>query len=130
MGTFGLSWLIVAVVGVLFWLPVRDDRKELMVRDGFLVVALFWSVLGLVGSLPFMFGLGMTPTDAVFESISGFTTTGATVIVGLDDLPRSILYYRQQLQWLGGMGVVVLAVAILPMLGIGGCSSTAPRFRG
>ncbi|RLK51068.1 trk system potassium uptake protein TrkH [Alkalispirillum mobile] len=119
-GTFGLSWLIVAVIGVLFWLPVRGDRKELMVRDGFLVVALFWTVLGLVGSLPFMFGLGMTATDAVFESISGFTTTGATVILGLDELPRSILYYRQQLQWLGGMGVVVLAVAILPMLGIGG----------
>jgi trk system potassium uptake protein TrkH len=62
----------------------------------------------------------MSFTDAVFESVSGLTTTGATVIVGIDDLPASILYYRQQLQWLGGMGIIVLAVAVLPMLGIGG----------
>ena len=62
----------------------------------------------------------MTATEAVFESVSGFTTTGATVLVGLDDLPPSILYYRQQIQWLGGIGIVVLAVALLPLLGIGG----------
>ena len=87
-----------------------------------MVVVLFWTVLGISGSAPLMFSqaLQISFADAVFESISGLTTTGATVITGLDDLPKSILFYRQQLQWLGGMGIIVLAVAILPMLGIGG----------
>ena len=62
----------------------------------------------------------MSFTDAVFESVSGLTTTGATVLSGLDKLPKAILYYRQQMQWLGGMGIIVLAVAVLPMLGVGG----------
>jgi trk system potassium uptake protein TrkH len=91
------------------------------VRDGFLVVTLFWVLLGVVGALPFMIGLHWSLTDAVFESISGFTTTGATVIAsGIDQLPPSIQYHRQQLNFLGGMGIVVLAVAVLPMLGVGG----------
>ncbi|MFO1282346.1 MAG: potassium transporter TrkG [Burkholderiales bacterium] len=109
-----------AAVGLAIWLPVRRDRGELKVRDGFLVVTLFWAVLGVVGAIPFILGLHLTLTDAIFEAVSGFSTTGATVIVGLDGLPRSILYHRQQIQWLGGMGVVVLALAILPVLGIGG----------
>jgi trk system potassium uptake protein TrkH len=118
---FGLT----ALLGAIIWLPVRAIRRELRLRDGFLVVALFWSVLGLFGALPFLLTdfepvLPMSFTDALFESLSGLTTTGATVMVGLDNLPHSILYYRQQLQWLGGMGIIVLAVAILPMLGIGG----------
>lgn len=109
-------------LGVLIWLPVCKRREELKLRDGFLVVVLFWSVLGLAGALPFVLSTNphLSLTDAVFESISGLTTTGATVIVGLDNLPPAILYYRQQLQWLGGMGIIVLAVAVLPMLGIGG----------
>ena len=109
-------------LGTLIWLPVAKSRQELKLRDGFLVVALFWSVLGLAGALPFILATEphLTITDAAFESISGLSTTGATVIVGLDALPPAILYYRQQLQWLGGMGIIVLAVAILPMLGIGG----------
>ena len=83
---------------------------------------LFWAVLGLFGAFPFMLAddPGLSFVDAVFESLSGLTTTGATVITGIDYLPESILFYRQQLQWLGGMGIIVLAVAILPMLGIGG----------
>lgn len=118
LGAFGL----VLLIGALSWLPVRNDHRELRMRDGFVVVVLFWTVLGLSGSLPFMLDeqLNMDPTDAVFESISGLTTTGATVIIGLDELHPSILFYRQQLQWLGGMGIIVLAVAVLPMLGIGG----------
>ncbi|MBD3610811.1 MAG: potassium transporter [Gammaproteobacteria bacterium] len=110
--------------GLLLWYPVRHYRKELRLRDGFIVVVLFWTVLGLAGSIPLMFTLQpyMSFTDAVFESISGLTTTGATVITGLDNLPHAILFYRQQLQWLGGMGIIVLAVAVLPMLGIGGMS--------
>ena len=86
------------------------------------MVTLFWVVLGTAGCLPFIFSssVELSITDAVFESISGLTTTGATVISGLDALPKSILFYRQLLQWLGGMGIIVLAVALLPMLGIGG----------
>ena len=117
MGTF-----LVLLLGCMMWLPVRHSREELRVRDGFLIVVLFWFVLGLAGAVPFMLAdhPELSVTDAIFESFSGLTTTGATVITGLDDLPESILYYRQQLQWLGGMGIIVLAVAIMPMLGVGG----------
>ena len=116
--TFSLTFL----VGLVFWYPFRNARKDLRNRDGFLVTALFWIVLGTVGSLPFLMmeSPALSITDAVFESMSGLTTTGATILTGIEDLPRSILFYRQQLQWLGGMGIIVLAVAILPMLGIGG----------
>lgn len=108
--------------GLLMWLPVRKVSHELRIRDGFLITSLFWTVLGVFGALPFALSdaLHLTPTEAIFESISGLTATGATVITGLDDLPQSILIYRQLLQWLGGIGIIVVAVAILPMLGIGG----------
>ncbi len=117
---FVISLLTTASVGLVLWLPNLRLRSELSVRDGFLVVTLFWIILGVVGALPFILGLHLNITDAIFESVSGFTTTGATVIVGLDQLPKSILYHRQQIQWLGGMGIIVLAVAILPLLGVGG----------
>jgi trk system potassium uptake protein TrkH len=108
--------------GLLMWSAGWNAKGDLRIRDGFLISSLFWTVLGLFGALPFALTdtLDLTPTEAVFESISGLTTTGATVIVGLDDLPRSILIYRQLLQWLGGIGIIVVAVAVLPMLGIGG----------
>ncbi|CAA0104526.1 Trk system potassium uptake protein TrkH [Zhongshania aliphaticivorans] len=108
--------------GLLFWLANVNQRHELSIRDGFLIVSLFWTVLGLFGALPFYLAdnPGLSVSDAVFESISGLTTTGATVITGLDELPISILFYRQFLQWLGGIGIIVIAVAILPILGIGG----------
>ena len=113
---------IVLASGALLWFPARDQHGELRLRDGFLVVALFWCVIGLAGAVPFFLADDprMSVTEAVFESVSGYTTTGATVLTGLDVLPRSILYYRQQTQWLGGIGIVVLAVALLPLLGIGG----------
>ena len=97
-------------------------RHELKTRDGFWVVSLFWFVLCFFAAIPLMLAnnLHESLTDAMFETVSGFTTTGATVLTGLDQLPHAILYYRQQLQFLGGMGIIVLAVAILPMLGIGG----------
>lgn len=119
---FLTAFVLVLCSGLLIWLPVYKRRDDLRLRDGFLVVVLFWTVLGLSGSLPFILADNphLTITDAIFESMSGLTTTGATVIIGIDDLPQSILYYRQQLQWLGGMGIIVLAVAVLPMLGIGG----------
>ncbi len=116
------AFVATLVTGAFFWLPVRCYRPELKLRDGFVVVVMFWTVLGLAGSLPFLLSEqpSISITDSVFESMSGLTTTGATVISGLDNLPKSILYYRQQLQWLGGMGIIVLAVAVLPMLGVGG----------
>ncbi len=116
--------LIVAAAGFVLWLPVRRIRRDLRLRDGFLIAALFWTSLGFAGATPLLLSdvPALSFTDAVFEAVSGFTTSGATVIVGLDELPRSILYYRQQIQWMGGMGIIVLAVAILPILGIGGMS--------
>lgn len=117
---FFMSLLITAAAGLSLWLANSDQHEEMSVRDGFLFVTMFWVLLSIVGALPFILGLHLGVTDAVFESVSGFTTTGATVIVGLDRLPPSILYHRQQIQWLGGMGIIVLAVAILPLLGVGG----------
>ena len=116
------GFLITLLGGFLLWAPCAKARSELRIRDGFLVTSLFWIVLGIFGAAPFWLTpeLNMTLTDAIFESISGLTTTGATVITGLDDLPRSILLYRQLLQWLGGIGIIVVAMAILPMLGVGG----------
>jgi trk system potassium uptake protein TrkH len=122
LASFLYALVLTLCAGLLIWFPARHSKQELRIRDGFLVVTLFWTVLGTFGCLPFLLSadLDMSVTDAVFESISGLTTTGATVIAGLDILPRSILYYRQQLQWLGGLGIIAIAVAILPMLGIGG----------
>lgn len=119
---FIYGFVIVLATGVLLWLPVRNALDELRLRDGFLIVAAFWLGLGTVGATPLLFFEVpmMSLTDAVFESVSGLTTTGATVLSGLDELPRSLLFYRQQLQWLGGMGIIVLAVAVMPMLGMGG----------
>jgi trk system potassium uptake protein TrkH len=113
---------ITFATGFLFWIPAYNVKEELRTRDGFVVTVMFWLVLSIFGAIPFVLAqeLNLSIVDAVFESMSGLTTTGATVITGIDDLPKSILFYRQQLQWLGGMGIIVLAVAILPMLGIGG----------
>jgi trk system potassium uptake protein TrkH len=118
------AFLIVLTAGFLVWWPSRKVRRELRLRDAFLVVASFWVVLGLAGAVPLIVSERpvMSFTHAVFEAVSGFTTTGATVLVGLDTLPRSVLYYRQQIQWLGGMGIVILAIALLPVLGVGGMS--------
>ncbi len=119
---FILAFIIILFIGLLFWLPVKNFKNDLRLRDGFFVVVLFWVGLGLAGSIPLLLSNvpDLSITDAIFESISGLTTTGATIIIGIDNLPKSILFYRQELQWLGGMGIIVLAVAILPMLGIGG----------
>ena len=114
---FGAAAMLVFFAGFVSWIPTRRQKRELRIRDGFVITVLFWLVLGSAGSVPLALSdqLNISVTDALFESISGLTTTGATVIVGLDNLPKSILFYRQQLQWLGGMGIVVLAVAILPI---------------
>lgn len=116
------AFAVTLITGMVAWLPVKNYKNELRLRDGFLIVVLFWTVLASFGAIPFILStqIDISITDAIFESLSGLTTTGATVIVGLDNLPESILFYRQQLQWLGGMGIIVLAVAIMPLLGIGG----------
>lgn len=121
-GSFITAFGITFVTGLLTWLPVYRVKQELRTRDGFLITALFWTVLAAFGALPLYLAdaTHLSAVDAFFESVSGMTTTGATVITGLDNLPQAILYYRQQLQWFGGIGIIVIAVAILPMLGIGG----------
>ncbi|MXZ81631.1 MAG: potassium transporter [Gammaproteobacteria bacterium] len=119
---FAVALALTLGSGLVMWWPVRKFRDELRFRDGFLVAVLVWVILSAFAAIPFMLSdsLAIDGVDALFEATSGLTTTGSTVLAGLDGLPRSILYYRQQLQWLGGMGLVVLAVAILPALGVGG----------
>ncbi len=119
---FATAFLTTIVLGTVLWALCRNQKQELRVRDGFLIVVLFWTVLAVFGTLPLLLSPfpELSLVDSLFESMSGLTTTGATVLSGLDQLPPSILYYRQQLQWLGGMGIIVLAVAVMPMLGIGG----------
>lgn len=122
LGSFISSFSGLMLLGFLLWFPFRNYKHDLKVRDGFIIVVLFWTALGFAGSIPFYLdeAVPLSWTDALFESFSGLTTTGATVLTGLDHLPHAFLWYRQQLQWLGGMGIIVLAVAILPMLGVGG----------
>jgi trk system potassium uptake protein TrkH len=119
---FIMSFCISFTTGLLVWFPLKHEHHELRIRDGFIVVVVFWSTLSIFGGLPFF--LSTVPridlTDALFESVSGLTTTGSSIFPDLSLLPKSLLYYRQQMQWLGGMGIIVLAVAILPMLGVGG----------
>ena len=119
---FIASFVITGLFGLSLWLPSRKADTEIRLHEGFIIVASFWVVLALFGALPFFLlpQLDLSATNAIFESASGLTTTGATILTGLDELPRSILFYRQQLQWLGGLGIVVLAVALLPILGVGG----------
>ena len=119
LNIFLITFVLVLSVGFIFWFSSKNHKQELSSNDGFIIITLFWLVLAIAGSLPFYLS-GMSVIDSFFESMSGITTTGATVITGLDELPRSLLLYRQLLQWLGGMGLIVLAIAIMPLLGIGG----------
>tara|TARA_Y100001970_G_scaffold207475_1_gene252813 strand:+ start:43734 stop:45176 length:1443 start_codon:yes stop_codon:yes gene_type:complete len=116
---FLYSFLFFCILGGTIWAATRQKNLPLNISDGFVITTLFWVVLACAGSVPFYF-FGLSISDAIFESASGITTTGATTIVGLDNLPKSILLYRQLLQWIGGMGLIVLAVAVMPALGIGG----------
>lgn len=117
---FGVSLLTVLAAGVFLYAPVRRSTRDLRIRDGFLVVAACWGAVCLAGALPFILAIDASVTDAVFETTSGITTTGATVFTGIEQMPIAVKWYRQQIQWLGGLGIIVLAVAILPMLRIGG----------
>ena len=111
--------IIVASIGFIGFFFTRKVKSELSQKDGFLIIVMFWVVLSSAGSVPFYLS-GMSAVDSFFESMSGITTTGATVIANIDILPESILFYRQLLQWMGGMGLIVLAIAVMPLLGIGG----------
>lgn len=117
-----ISFFLMLLTGVVLWLTNLGGQLNVRSKDGFLVVTLFWLLLGVLGMLPFKLSLHVSAVDALFESVSGLTTTGATVFSNLDAMQPSILFYRQELQWFGGMGLIVLAVAVLPMLGIGGMS--------
>jgi len=121
--SFLISFVLTFIGGYLVWFFNRNTTQNFRIREGILIVVCFWVVLSLFGTLPFLLTdsiKDLTFASALFESMSGLTTTGATVLSQLDDLPKSILFYRQQLQWLGGIGIIVLAVAILPFLGVGG----------
>ena len=143
VGGYGLIMFLPAGVSLLYgedaWLPFaisavfafyiggnlvfinRGSSRALSHRDGFLLTFLTWFILGLLGALPLYFSGALTHfVDAVFESFSGLTTTGATVMSGLDFAPKGILFWRTLMQWMGGMGIIVLAIAILPFLGVGG----------
>lgn len=117
-----IAGLITSSSGAIIWYLTRNaDKKELKKKDGYLVVTLGWLFMSLFGTLPFIL-TGSIPnfTNAFFETISGFTTTGASVLSDIESMPKGVLFWRSLTQWIGGMGIIVLAVAILPILGIGG----------
>jgi trk system potassium uptake protein TrkH len=113
---------ITAISGMLLFLVFRKEKAEVInQREGMAIVALGWTAVGLFGAIPFFLGDGyFTFTDAFFESVSGFTTTGASVLTNIEGLSKGLLFWRSLIQWLGGMGIIVLSVAILPFLGVGG----------
>ncbi|WP_323844544.1 potassium transporter TrkG [Microbulbifer magnicolonia] len=122
ISAFLITFAITLVLGLTGFLATQQRTATLRTRDGFLVVVLFWVIFSAASATPFILDsrLGLTLTDALFEGISGITTTGASVLSDIDTLPPSILYYRAQLNFLGGLGIIVLAIAVLPLLGIGG----------
>lgn len=118
---FVLAMLITLIAGVLMWALTHRYKSELSVRHGYLLVVVMWTAIPAFATLPLLIVLpDLSFTDAYFETMSGLTTTGATVLTGLDNMPQAINLWRHELNWLGGMGIIVLAVAILPLLGIGG----------
>ena len=122
-GYFASMAAISLAIGAVIFLALRRYELSVRVREGFFITTMTYVTLGLLCSVPFVSesgGMAASFTDGMFESISGLTTTGATVLTGLEELPKSILFFRALLQWIGGMGIIVLAVAILPMLGVGG----------
>lgn len=120
--SFLLTFLVAFMLGAIGWKVTRRGDKTLQTRDGFMVAVLFWLIFSAISTMPLYFDsrLELSLTDALFEGISGITTTGASVLDDIDNLPKSILYYRAQLNFLGGLGIIVLAVAVMPFLGIGG----------
>lgn len=120
--SFFYTLIIASLLGGICWQSSRQKKVQLRTQDGFLIIVLFWIFFSLISALPLWMDetLNISLTDAIFEGVSGITTTGASVLNDISDVPKSILYYRAQLNFIGGLGVIVLAVAILPLLGIGG----------
>lgn len=116
---FPAAATISTLVGSLFWVLARGGTTQIGQREAFLLTVSIWVVINLVGALPFLIS-GYSVTDSIFESVSGMTTTGATVFSGLENLPRGLLLWRSILHWIGGVGIIVTAVAILPQLRVGG----------
>ena len=120
-GTFIYSSAITIFMGILFLLSNLDQDKKLNVQQAFLLTSLSWTSIAIFGSLPFIFSnLELTFSDAFFESMSGITTTGSTIMQDLNSAPKAILIWRSLLQWLGGIGIVVMAITVMPLLNIGG----------
>ena len=117
---FGAS-IVTIIFGVLFFLSNLDHENKLNLQQAFLLTALSWLSVAIFGSLPFFFSnLDFSFTNAFFESMSGITTTGSTVIVNLENMPKSILLWRAILQWLGGIGIIIMAITLMPIMNVGG----------
>lgn len=118
---FLVSSFLVGTAAAVMLLANRGQMRPFSARMGFLLVSILWIVTSLVASLPFLFGsVEISLADSVFEAVSGITTTGATVLTGLDDMPRGLLMWRSTMQWLGGLGIVAMSILLLPFLRIGG----------
>ena len=118
---FVSSGVITIIFGVLFFLSNLDHNKRLSLPQAFLLTALSWLSIAIFGSLPFVFSnIELTLTDAFFESMSGITTTGSTILTNLNETPKAILLWRAMLQWLGGIGIIVMAITLMPIMNIGG----------
>ena len=119
--SFISSAIICIIFGVLFFLSNLDHEKKLNLPQAFLLTALSWITIAVFGSLPFIFSsLNLSITDSFFESMSGITTTGSTIITNLEIVPKSILLWRAVLQWLGGIGIIVMAITLMPIMNVGG----------
>ena len=113
--------IITIIFGILFFLSNLDHDKKLNLQNAFLLTALSWLCIALFGSFPFIFSnLNLSITDSFFESMSGITTTGSTIILDLDSSPKAILLWRALLQWLGGIGIIVMAITLMPIMNVGG----------
>ena len=115
------SGIIAIIFGMLFYLSNLDHDKKINIQQAFVLTALSWLSIAIFGSLPFIFSdINLSVTDAFFESMSGITTTGSTIINNLDDSPKGILFWRAMLQWLGGIGIIVMAITLMPIMNVGG----------
>ena len=115
------SGIISIIFGMLFYLSNLDHDKKINIQQAFVLTALSWLSIAIFGSLPFIFSdINLSVTDAFFESMSGITTTGSTIINNLDDSPKGILFWRAMLQWLGGIGIIVMAITLMPIMNVGG----------
>ena len=119
--SFISAGIISVVFGILFFLSNLDHNKKLNLQQAFLLTALSWISIAIFGALPFIFSnLELSITDSFFESMSGITTTGSTIMINLDDAPKAILLWRAMLQWLGGVGIILMAITLMPIMNVGG----------